>query len=207
LYKIDAADGSKLWAEELSGAMSAQPVVNPDENLVYAASYDREVHALDMDTGAEVWSVPATDWVWSAPTLAGSTLYFGDSSGNVFAVDAADGNIVWQSGVHTMNVVGGVQQNPPLEIKGAIQASPVVQNGVVYFASLGNSESEEGLLVALNATTGNELWQTTTSAPLFSDPIIVGDVIVVAMQSEVGVLQGYDLETGEQEWTYLPPES
>jgi hypothetical protein len=47
----------------------------------------------------------------------------------------------------------------------------------------------------------------TTPAPLFSDPLIIGDVIVVAMQSEVGVLQGYDLETGEQEWTYLPPES
>ena len=207
LYKINAADGSELWAVELSGAMSAQPVVNPDENLVYAASYDREVHALDMDTGAEVWSVPATDWVWSAPALADGTLYFGDSSGNVFAVNAADGEILWQSGVHAMNVVEGVVQNPPLEIKGAIQASPVVQDDVVYFASLGNEESEEGLLVALRATTGEELWQTTTPAPLFSDPVIVGDVIVVAMQSEVGVLQGYDLETGQQEWTYQPPES
>jgi outer membrane protein assembly factor BamB len=207
LYAVDAADGSKMWAVELSGAMSAQPVVNPDENLVYAASYDREVHALNMDTGAEVWSVPATDWVWSAPALAGGTLYFGDSSGNVFAVDAADGDIKWQSGVHTMNVVGGVQQNPPLEIKGAIQASPVVEDGVVYIASLGNSESEEGLLVALRATTGEELWQTTTPAPLFSDPVIVGDVIVVAIQSEAGVLQGYKLDTGELDWSYQPPES
>jgi outer membrane protein assembly factor BamB len=207
LYAVDAADGSKMWAVELSGAMSAQPVVNPDENLVYAASYDREVHALNMDTGAEVWSVPATDWVWSAPALAGGTLYFGDSSGNVFAVDAADGGIKWQSGVHTMNVVGGVQQNPPLEIKGAIQASPVVEDGVVYIASLGNSESEEGLLVALRATTGEELWQTTTPAPLFSDPVIVGDVIVVAIQSEAGVLQGYKLDTGELDWSYQPPES
>ena len=207
LYKIDAADGSKLWAEELSGAMSAQPVVNPDENLVYAASYDREVHALDMDTGVEVWSVPATDWVWSAPALADGRLYFGDSSGNIFAVNAADGEILWQSDVHTMNVVAGVQQNPPLEIKGAIQASPVVDDGVVYFASLGNSESEEGLLVAVDAATGNELWQMTTPAPLFSDPLIIGDVIVVAMQSDAGVLQGYKLESGQLDWSYQPPES
>lgn len=207
LYAIDAADGSEIWAAELSGAMSAQPVVNPDENLVYAASYDSELHALDMDEGTEVWSVPATDWIWSAPALAEGTLYFGDSSGNVFAVNAADGDVLWQTGIHAMNVVAEVRQNPPLEIKGAIQASPVVQDGVVYVASLGNSESEEGLLVALKATTGEELWQTTTPAPLFSNPVIIGDVIVVAMQSEAGILQGYTLKTGELDWSYQPPES
>jgi len=205
LYAVDAADGSELWAMELSGAMAAQPVVNPDENLVYAASYDREVHALDMETGVEAWSVLATDWIWSAPALADGTLYFGDSSGNVFAVDAADGDVLWQSGIHTMNVVAGVRQNPPLEIKGAIQASPAVQDGVVYVASLGNNESEEGLLVALDAATGAELWQATTPAPLFSDPVIIGDVIVAAMQGAESVLQSYNLETGELDWSYQPP--
>lgn len=206
IYALNAEDGSQKWAAELSGAMSAQPVVNPDENLVYAASYDREVHALNMDTGEEAWSVPASDWVWSAPALADGTLYVGDSSGNVFAVDAANGDILWESGVHTMNVVAAANQNPPAQIKGAIQASPVVNDGVVYVASLGNEQSEEGLLVALDAATGEELWQATTPAPLFSTPVVVGDVIVVAMQSEVAILQAYKLDTGDLDWNYLPPE-
>jgi outer membrane protein assembly factor BamB len=205
LYAINAADGSQKWAVELSGAMSAQPIINADDHLVYAASFDQEVHALDIDSGDEVWSVMATDWVWSAPALADGTLYFGDSSGNVFAVAAADGEVLWQSGVHSMNVVATVAQNPPLAIKGAIQASPVVQDGVVYLASLGNSESEEGLLVAMDAANGEELWQVTTPAPLFSTPIIIGDVIVVALQSDAGVLQGYNLESGQLDWSYLPP--
>ena len=102
--------------------------------------------------------------------------------------------------------MSGAAANPPLEIKGAIQASPVIQDGVVYFASLGNSESEEGLLVAINADTGEELWQETTPAPLFSTPIIIGDVIVVALQSESSVLQAYELDSGNLDWTYLPPE-
>jgi outer membrane protein assembly factor BamB len=207
LYAIDAADGSEKWAVEFDGAMSAQPVVNPAENLVYAASYDRKLHAVDMDSGAEVWSVSATDWLWSAPALADNTLYFGDSSGNVFAVNAANGEVLWESNVHTMNVVAGVVQNPSLEIKGAIQASPAVKDGVVYFVSLGNSESEEGLLVAMDAATGEELWQTTTPAPLFSTPVIIGDVIIVAMQSDAAVLQAYELETGDLNWSYIPPES
>lgn len=206
LYAIDAENGSEKWSVKLTGAMSAQPVVNPEANLVYAASYDREVHAFGMDSGEEVWSVQASDWVWSAPALANDTLYFGDSSGRIFAVNATTGDKVWESSVHSMNVVAGVIQNPPLQIKGSIQASPVVQNGVVYFASLGNTESEEGLLVAINAATGEELWQTTTPASLFSTPVIVGDVVVVAMQSEAGVLQGYELETGQFSWSYQAPE-
>ena len=109
--------------------------------------------------------------------------------------------------VHSMNVVAGAVQNPPLAIKGAIQASPVVKDGVAYFASLGNSESEEGLLVAMDAATGEELWQTTTPAPLFSTPVIIGDVIIVAMQSDLGVLQAYKLDTGDLDWSYSPPES
>lgn len=207
LYAIDAANGSEKWAVEFGGAMSAQPVVNPAENLVYAASYDRELHAVDIDSGNEMWSVPATDWLWSGPALADNTLYFGDSSGNVFAANAANGEILWQNGVHRMNVVAGAAQNPPLEIKGAIQASPVVKDGVVYFVSLGNEESEEGLLVAMDAATGDELWQTTTPAPLFSTPVIIGDVIVVAMQSEAGILQAFELETGDLDWSYAPPEN
>ncbi len=205
LYAINAEDGSEKWSVKLTGAMSAQPVVNPEVNLVYAASYDRQVHAFDIDSGEEAWSVEASDWVWSAPALANNTLYFGDSSGNVFAVNAATGDMVWESNVHSMNVVAGVIQNPPLRIKGSIQASPVVQNGVVYFASLGNTESEEGLLVAMDAATGKELWQITTPAPLFSTPVIVGEVVVVAMQSDAGVLQGYELETGRLSWSYQPP--
>lgn len=207
LYAIDATDGSEKWKIQFDGAMSAQPVVNPDENLVYAASYDRKLHAVDMDSGKEVWFVPATDWLWSAPALADNTLYFGDSSGNVFAVNAANGDVLWQNGVHKMNVVAGVAQNPPLDIKGAIQASPVIKDGVVYFVSLGNSESEEGLLVAMDAASGDELWQKTTPVPLFSTPAIVGDVIIVPMQSEAGILQAHDLETGDLVWSYSPPES
>ena len=207
IYAIDADDGTEKWAVELNGAMSAQPVINPAENLVYAASYDQEVHALHMDSGDEAWVVKASDWIWSAPVLADGALYFGDSSGNVFAVNAATGELLWENGIHRMNVVTGVAQNPPLEITGAIQASPVVQDDVVYFVSLGNSESDEGLLVAMDTVTGEELWQKTTPAPLFSTPVIIGDVIIVAMQSDVGILQAYELETGDLDWSYVPPES
>jgi len=190
LYALNAQSGDLLWETELSGAMAAKPVI---------------MHALDLDSGDEVWTAEAQDWIWSAPALADGVLHYADSSGNVFAVDAVTGEPVWQSDIRQMNEVEGVVLGTPAEIKGAVQASPLVVDGVIYIASVGNEESGEGLLVALDAQTGEEIWQRTTPAPLFTTPAVVADTVVVALQSETAVLLGYDLETGAQEWSYLPP--
>lgn len=203
-YALDAESGNELWQTALGGAISAQPLINPAENLVYVGAYDNALHALDMETGAEKWRVESTNWIWSAPALADGRLYFADSNAQVYAVDAADGAPLWTTAVNQMREVQGVTQQTPVRIDGAIQASPVVADGIVYIAAEGNRNSEEGLLLALDAQTGTEVWQRTTSAPLFTTPVIVEDVIIVAMNSERVVLAAYDLESGSPQWSYLP---
>ncbi|NJN55043.1 MAG: PQQ-binding-like beta-propeller repeat protein [Anaerolineae bacterium] len=202
VYALDANTGHELWQTELGGAISAQPIANPAENLLYVGAYDNALHALNMETGAEEWQVEATNWIWSAPALVEDTLYFADSSAQVFAINAVSGEKIWQVAVNQMNESGGVLS--PLEVKGAIQASPVVGDGVVYIASQGNIDTKEGLLVALEAETGAEIWQRTTKSPLFTTPVIVDDMIVVAMNSELAVLSAYDRESGNPKWSYLP---
>lgn len=202
VYALDANTGDELWQTELGGAISAQAIVNPAEKLVYVGAYDNTLHALNMDTGTEEWHVAATNWIWSAPALADDTLYFADSSAQVFAVDAASGEQLWQVSIDQMNESGGIASR--IEIDGAIQASPVVADGIVYIAAEGNENTEEGLLVALDAETGVEIWQRTTRASLFTTPVIVDDMIVVAMNSELAVLAAYDRVSGNPKWTYVP---
>lgn len=202
VYALDASTGSQLWQTQLEGAISAQAIVDPAEKLVYVGAYNNALHALDMETGNERWRVEATNWIWSAPALVDGVLYFADSSAQVFAVDAASGEKLWQVAINQMNESGGVANR--VEIEGAIQASPVVADGVVYIAAEGNAATEEGLLVALNAETGAEIWQRTTRAPLFTTPVIVDNMIVVAMNSELAVLAAYDRATGTPKWSYVP---
>ncbi|HUM71731.1 MAG TPA: PQQ-like beta-propeller repeat protein, partial [Chloroflexota bacterium] len=202
VYALDASTGNELWQAELAGAISAQALVNPAEKLVYVGAFDNALHALNMDTGAEEWRAEATNWIWSAPALVDDTLYFADSSAQVFAINAASGQKLWQVSINQMNESGGVANR--IEIDGAIQASPVVADGVVYIAAEGNDSTEEGLLVALDAETGAEIWQRTTRAPLFTTPVIVDDMIIVAMHSELAVLSAYDRATGTPKWSYVP---
>lgn len=206
-YALDAETGDLIWSSEVDGAVSAKATINPEANLLYVPSFDNQLHALNLDDGKEEWSADATDWIWNAPAFNENVLYYADSSGDVFAIDATSGDTIWQTGIHGMNVVEGVVLATPAEIKGAVQASPVYANEKIYIVSVGNEETEEGLIVALSAETGEEIWQQTTPVPLFATPVVVGDVIVVGLQGADGeLLIGYNLESGDKEWTYNKPE-
>jgi outer membrane protein assembly factor BamB len=204
VYALDAESGQEIWRTELDGAISAQAILNVDENLLYVGAYDNAMHALDAETGQEKWQAAATNWIWNAPALAEDTLYYADSSSQVFAVDAVTGAEKWSTSVVDMNEVEGVLLQIAERIEGAIQASPVYNDGVLYIASEGNRETKEGLLIAMDAETGTEIWQKTTNQPLYSTPVIADDAIIVAMNSDVITMIAYSLESGDQKWSYQP---
>lgn len=186
LYALDAESGSQIWRTELTGALSGKPIVGDD--LIYVSNFDSKLHALDLQTGEERWAAEADDWVWAAPTLHDGVLYFADSKGAIYAVDAATGEQLWK------------QQGP-----GLIQTSPVVAGELVYIASQGDVETEQGVLAAYNIADGSEIWRQNTVAPLNTTPVIVDDTIVVVLQSDSALLIGYNLLTGGQEWLLPPP--
>lgn len=189
IYALDAGTGQPLWQTELSGALASSPVVNT--KLVYVASFDNQLHALDMQTGEEKWAATAQDWIWDSPAFADGVVYFVDIKGNVFAVNGESGEQIWSQ-----------QLNLP------VQTSPVVVGETVYIASGDDSDAEipRGALTALEAATGSQLWQKTAPGPLYTTPVVVDNSIIVALQSEQDLLIAFDLETGGQNWDYLPPQ-
>lgn len=204
VYALDAETGQQQWQMALNGAISSQPLINAEANLLYVGTYDSTLYALDLATGEPAWNIPTSNWVWSAPALANNTLYFADSNAQVYAADASTGEILWQTAVDSMRQVRGTLQETPVTVEGAIQASPVIANDKLYVVSEGNRDTQEGLLVALDPATGQEIWQQTTPAPLFATPIIVNDSIVVAMNGEETTLSAFALETGVPQWVYVP---
>jgi outer membrane protein assembly factor BamB len=189
VYAIDVESGEPVWSEPatLAGALASRPVV--DSDLVYVTSFDGQLHALSSSSGELVWSANGQDWIWGAPTLVDGIVYFVDVQGNVYAVDSETGAQIWSQGIGL-----------------SVDTSPVVVNDTIYIASQGNADTRQGLLTALNITDGRQLWQQSTPAPLHTTPVVVEDTIVVALQSESALLIGFDLETGSQQWQYLPPQ-
>ncbi len=128
--------------------------------MVYAGSYDGNLYALDLATGASVWTyatgaaVPEPNLgidlgITGSAAVADGIVYVGDAAATVHAVDAATGSPIWSV---------KVDQQP----SASIWSSPVVWNGTLYIgvASVAKETGFRGSVVALDAATGELRWQT-----------------------------------------------
>lgn len=118
LYAIDAASGRRRWSfnHEISWVNSSPAVSG---GIVYAGSSDgRFIHAVDVDTGEEIWRLETPSIVWSSPAIVAGMLYVGDGAGLIHAVDRLSGERRWS-----------------YRVGNRILSSPVPSNGILYFGS------------------------------------------------------------------------
>lgn len=143
----------------------AQPTIV--DGKVFVSSDAGYVYSLDGDTGCVHWSYDVGAGVRSAIVVgqlkAGATqyaAYFGDIRGNVYAIDASTGKLIWKVSIDPQ----------PLS---RITAGIVLYKGHLFVpvASLEEPESSSynypccnfrGLVAALDAATGKQIWKTYT---------------------------------------------
>ncbi|MFO7681659.1 MAG: PQQ-binding-like beta-propeller repeat protein [Chloroflexota bacterium] len=163
-----------------------------DGDTIFAGGLDNRVRALDRTSpGSELWMFEAANGVWGAPTAVDEFVFFGDMTGNVYAVAGDTGALLWQQAV-----------------SGPIVTSPVVVDGVLYIASEGDPENRTPTwqLTAFNSADGAQLWQQSPPAGIYTTPVVVGDLVVGVMHGAGNgdLLIAYDITTGVQQWTYAP---
>ncbi len=146
-----------------ANAASAQPAVAAGR--VFVGGGDGSVFALDARSGCTYWSFKAAAMVRTAISLgaAGKGRYaacFGDQQGNVYALDAQTGALLWKT---------RVEDHPWTRLTG----SPVFHAGRLYVPVSSHEEvpagtptyqccTFRGSVVALDASTGKQLWKTYT---------------------------------------------
>lgn len=77
------ADGEDVWTHTLEGRLTASPVVSA--GLVFLASEEGELVALDVRSGAVRWSRREREGVQATPLAAGGTLYVAFMNGTLRA--------------------------------------------------------------------------------------------------------------------------
>ncbi len=114
LYALDAATGKQRWraSHGMSWVITGPAVW--DGKVFVGSSDARFMQAVDAKTGREVWRVPMPSSVWSSPSIAGSTLYVGDTGGEAHALDARTGRTLW-----TFDTGGGIF-GAPVPVDGAV---------------------------------------------------------------------------------------
>lgn len=194
----NAFDVEVLWGRSVGDGVGdyfsrIKPIVA--YNKVYSASRMGDVVAFDKESGKKVWSADLGDindersfWdnrvsalVAGGPIAGLDKIFLGTENGDIFALDAATGELVWQA-----------------KIKGEIITPPAIDAGILVV------NSASGLMKAFDANTGEELWKVEQDVPALtlrgiSTPVIAsGGVLVGSGKGEVGV---YILEKGQAGWT------
>jgi outer membrane protein assembly factor BamB len=123
VHAYDLATAAEAWAEpfDVSGAVAALSLI--DEDRLFVPSFNKKVYVISTETGEAIGEpFLAEDWIWSEPALADETLYFGDFSGRVYALD-----------INTMRLAEGWVA--PYESGDRIKSTPVIAGGVLIVAN------------------------------------------------------------------------
>ncbi|HEX8502642.1 MAG TPA: PQQ-binding-like beta-propeller repeat protein [Pyrinomonadaceae bacterium] len=157
------------------------------------------VIAFDFKTGKEVWATPhgtafrndRGDGPRGTPTVDGDRVYALGGSGDLSALDANTGKVVW-----TMNVL---QKFGGSNITWGISESPLV----VGEKLLVNAGGPGASVVALNKKDGALIWKSQSDRAGYSSaiPVTVGGRTQVVFFTHSRGL-GLDLETGKLLWDY-----
>jgi outer membrane protein assembly factor BamB len=156
---------------------------------------------------------------WSccrSPTVVDDVVYFGSGGGNLYAVDAVNGTVLWGT------TIDSVYASTPAVVNGVVYAgsysggvfavnaqtgtilwkystngstvAPAVANGVVYAGSWDNN------LYALNAATGALLWKYPTGGFVTCTPAVENGVVYLG--SNGGALEALNAATGTRLWSF-----
>ena len=211
--------GAALTAAQQDGNQQPAPPFNPvtaerlvnavdePENwLMYSGDYkSRRYTALDQVHGRNVdgleiqwvYQLGTLDRAETTPLVVDGVMYITESPSTVIAVDAGTGRPYWR-----------YEYQLPDEVVfccGRNNRGVAVLGDRVFMSTL------DAHLVALDARTGNVVWESAAEATLngyskTAAPLIVGDKVLTGVAGgEYGIrgfVDAYDIETGTREWRF-----
>ena len=175
-----------LWSSKIGDAAEGlgfglSPSVK--SGVVYIASYDGVVRALNAKTGALIWKNATGVSVTAGPSIGAGQVVVGSNNGDIISIDANTGKVQWRS------VVGGEVITPPTV-------------GLEQIAV----RSANGSLNVLSTTSGELIWQDEQEVPRLSlrgssMPLVTKGVVIAGNDS--GKISSYNALDGGVVWERL----
>lgn len=147
VYALDADTGEQQWRCRLDVPVEGAPTVV--DGAAYVTTLDGDCVAIDPDTGEVVWQTSIGGIVHEGPTVAGGSVYALDREGAVASLDAATGSVEWRR-----------------DLGRDLLGSPTVVDAAGPYGSRSERPrtcyliTVNGRVIALDAATGEETWQT-----------------------------------------------
>jgi outer membrane protein assembly factor BamB len=147
-----AADGTLLWRQAI-GTVEHQPAIDGD--VLFVPLLDRQVVALNLQTGETLWS-RTLEGEPGELLVVGGTVYLGAGDKAFHTLDAATGAIVW-----------------PIRVGARPRGKPAVDDDRIYTVALDN------ILRSYARGNGAIKWNKGLKYRPHSGPVLLGDAVVV----------------------------
>lgn len=157
---------------------SLVPTVSAE--VVYAATREGKVAALDKTNGDVLWRVALDDLLTGGVGVGGELVVVGNNNGEVIALTADSGEERWRTALSS-----------------EILAAPGANSAVVVV------QTQDAKVVGLSAGTGDKLWQFETDVPVLSlrgtaAPLVTDTMALTGFAN--GKLVALDVTSGSVLW-------
>jgi len=96
-YALKAKTGDSLWSFSADNSWVLTTAAIIDSTVIFGTSDSYLLYALDTKTGRKKFSMKAKGYLYSSPAISRRTVYFGDFTGNFYALDLRSGGKNWQT--------------------------------------------------------------------------------------------------------------
>lgn len=165
------------WRKISLGKFTASSTQAERPSYQINATYPQVTKAWSYHAPANVVLTPATD---------GKLVIFGNSIGEIEALDIKDGSKKW-----TFKTKGAIYSSPAVAERTAVKGQ---SNGIVVIGS------GDGNIYALNTNTGKQIWKFNTKASVLGSPVIANNVVYIGGSDNH--FRALDLNTGKQLWAF-----
>ncbi len=182
LFALNARSGEVLWEHRGPAPMRSGPAVN--DGRVFAVTFDNQMIVVDAESGDRLWNhvgVQETAGLLgsASPAAAGNLVVVPYSSGEILAMLADSGRVVWSENL------SAIRRIDPLADIAQIRGLPVIDRDMVL------AVSHAGRMLAIDTRQGVRVWQADLGG--IEMPWPAGDVIyVLTKDSQLVCLQRRD---------------
>lgn len=167
------------WTFKTRGPIgwSSSPIIDKDNRVLYCASADSYVYALDANTGELAWKYDTGGPILSSPILYGDKLATVNASGKVLALSAKTGAKIWSFSCDDELLT------TPVNHKDSLVVSTV-----------------KGRVLNLDLASGALRWQQQFNEPIVSSPQRHAELLLFGTKQ--GYFQAVSLDHGKGIWTF-----
>jgi eukaryotic-like serine/threonine-protein kinase len=96
-YALKVNTGDSLWSFSADNSWVITTAAVTDSTVYFGTSDSYLLYALDAKTGRKKFSMKAKGYLYSSPAIAGRMAYFGDFTGNFYALDLKSKGKNWKA--------------------------------------------------------------------------------------------------------------